>query len=110
MAVLGSVLTATYRTNLRLPAGLPAGADHGAHDSIGAALSIAATLPGRLAAQVTGAAKDAFVDGMHAAVFCSAGLAALTGLAALFALRGVPKVIPERLEEPDPASEPLPIR
>jgi EmrB/QacA subfamily drug resistance transporter len=110
LAVLGSVLTATYRTNLRLPEGLPAGADHGAHDSIGTALSIAATLPGRLAAQVTGAAKDAFVDGMHAAVFCSAGLAALTGLAALFALRSVPKVIPERVEEADPASEPLTIR
>ncbi|MFB9830852.1 hypothetical protein ACFFNX_01430, partial [Actinoallomurus acaciae] len=63
---------------------------------------VAAALPGRLGAEVTGAARHAFVDGMHAAVFCSAGLAALTGLAALFALRGVPKVIPEHVEEADP--------
>jgi EmrB/QacA subfamily drug resistance transporter len=101
MAVLGSVLTAAYRTSLRLPAGLPAGADHDIRDSIGAALQTAATLPVRLSAQVTDAARNAFVDGMHAAVFCSAGLAALTGLAALFALRTVPKVIPEHLEQAD---------
>lgn len=103
MAVLGSVLTAGYRTGLDLPAGLTAGADHAAHDSIGAALRTAATLPVRLGAQVVDAARDAFVTGMHIALFCSAGLAALTGLAALFALRGVPKVIPEHLEEADPA-------
>ncbi|MDN3360037.1 MFS transporter [Actinomadura sp. DC4] len=101
MAVLGSVLTATYRLRLDVPAGLPAGADRGVRDSIGAALETAATLPARLAAQVTGSARLAFVDGMHTAVLCSAGLAALTGVAALFTLRGVPKVIPEHLEEAD---------
>jgi hypothetical protein len=42
---------------------------------------------------------------MHTAVLCSAALSALTGLAALFALRAVPKVIPEHLEEADPAPE-----
>jgi hypothetical protein len=56
-------------------------------------------------AAVTDAARHAFVDGMHTALLCSAGLFALTGLAALFALRGVPKVIPEHLEEADPAPE-----
>ena len=77
MAVLGSVLTAGYRTSLDLPAGLPVGADRGAHDSIGAALQVAATLPGRVAVQVVDAARDAFVTGMHLAILCSAGLAAL---------------------------------
>ncbi|WP_329242703.1 MFS transporter [Actinoallomurus sp. NBC_01490] len=105
MAVLGSVLTAAYRTHLDLPAGLPAGAGRGIRDSIGSAVEVAAALPGRLGAEVTTAARHAFVDGMHAAVFCSAGLAALTGLAALFALRRVPKVIPEHLEEADPLPE-----
>jgi DHA2 family multidrug resistance protein-like MFS transporter len=105
MAVLGSVLTAAYRTSLRLPDGLPKGAGDGVRDSIGGALETATTLPVRLAAQVTDAAQHAFVDGMHTALLCSAGLSALTGLAALFALRSVPKVIPEHLEEADPAPE-----
>ncbi len=108
MAVLGSVLTAAYRIRLDLPAGLPAGAEPGVRDSIGAALEVSATLPVRLAAQVADAARHAFVAGMHTAVLCSAGLAALTGLAALFALRDVPKVIPEHLEEAD--EPPVPAR
>lgn len=109
MAVLGSVLTATYRLRLDVPAGLPAGAGHGVRDSIGAALETAATLPARLAVQVTDAAERAFVDGMHTALLCSAGLAALTGVAALFALRSVPKVIPEYLEEADAVPETSPL-
>jgi hypothetical protein len=105
MAVLGSVVTAAYRTHLDVPAGLPAGADGGVRDSLGSALQIAASLPARLGTEVAGAARHAFVDGMHAAVLCSAGLAALTALAALFALRSVPKVIPEHVEEADPLPE-----
>jgi DHA2 family multidrug resistance protein-like MFS transporter len=105
MAVLGSVLTAAYRTSLDLPAGLPAGAVSSARDSIGSALEAASMLSARFAGPVVDAARHAFVTGMHAAVFCSAGLAALTGLAALFTLRSVPKVIPEHLEEADPAPE-----
>jgi len=105
MAVLGSVLTAAYRTSLNVPAGLSTSAGHGVRDSIGSALETAGSLPARLAAQVLDAADHAFVTGMHAAVFCSAGLAALTGLAALFTLRRVPKIIPEHLEEGDPAPE-----
>jgi len=107
MAVLGSVLTATYRISLDVPAGVSAGDDRGIRDSIGSALQTAATLPARLAAQVTDASQHAFVNGMHIAVLCSAGLAALTGLAALFTLRGVPKVIPEHVEEADEMPESL---
>ena len=43
----------------------------------------------------------AFVDGMHIALYCSAGLALLTGLFALITLRNVPKVIPEYVEQSD---------
>jgi hypothetical protein len=97
MAVLGS--SCGYRTGLDLPAGLTPAAGHAAHDSIGAALRTAGTLPVRLGSQVVEAAGHAFMTGMHLAVFCSAGLAALTGLAALFALRRVPKVIPDHAAE-----------
>ena len=101
MAVLGSVLSAAYRISLDVPAGVPAGAEPGIRDSIGSALQTAATLPVRLAAEVTDASKHAFVTGMHISLLCSAGLAGLTGLAALVTLRGVPKVIPEHIEEAD---------
>jgi DHA2 family multidrug resistance protein-like MFS transporter len=98
MAVLGSVLNAVYRSSLDLPAGLPADAGHGLRDSLGAALEIAATLPTRLAAQVVDSARHAYVDGMHAALLCSAGFAAVVAVAALVTLRSVPKVIPEHID------------
>jgi len=95
MAILGSVLNAVYRSTVEIPSGLPAGAAHGVQDSLGAALQTAASLPARLAVQVTEAARLAFVHGMHAAVLCSAAFAAVVALAALRTLRGVPKVISE---------------
>lgn len=100
MAVLGSVLNAVYRTTLDLPAGVPAPAASAARDSLGAALQAAAQLPGTVGAEVAGAAREAFVDGMHAALLCSAGFAALVAVFALVTLRNVPKVIPEA-QEPD---------
>jgi MFS transporter, DHA2 family, multidrug resistance protein len=104
-AVLGSVLNAVYRDRLDLPAGLPAGAEHGLRDSLGAALEIATALPTRLAAQVIDGARHAYVDGMHAALLCSAGFAAVVAVAALVTLRGVPKVIPEHTDESPESSE-----
>ncbi|TDD64972.1 MFS transporter [Actinomadura rubrisoli] len=93
MAVLGSVLNAVYRNTLDMPANVPAPAASAARDSLTGAVRAAAGLPDRLAAQVTGAAREAFVDGMHAALLCSAGLAALVAVFALATLRNVPKVI-----------------
>ncbi|MFA1539061.1 MFS transporter [Actinomadura monticuli] len=101
MAVLGSVLTAVYRNALDLPAGVPAPAAAAARDSLSAALQSAAHLPAALAGQVGAAARTAFVDGMHAALMCSAGMAALVAVFALVSLRNVPKVI----EEADEAGE-----
>jgi DHA2 family multidrug resistance protein-like MFS transporter len=99
MAILGSVLNAVYRNTVEVPAGLPAGADHAVRDSLSSALQTATALPAHLAQQVTEAARLAFVDGMHAALLCSAGFAAVVALAALRTLRGVPKVIPEDSDE-----------
>jgi predicted MFS family arabinose efflux permease len=101
MAVLGSVLTAVYRNDVKVPAGLSPAAAHSVRDSLGSALDTARNLPGRLGAEVTDLARHAFVDGMHTALYCSAGLALLTGLAALITLRNVPKVIPEYVEQSD---------
>ncbi|WP_433472831.1 MFS transporter [Spirillospora sp. CA-142024] len=103
MAILGSVLNAVYRNVLDLPAGVPAPAASAARDSLGAALQAAANLPGTVAAQVAAAARTAFVDGMHAALLCSAAFAALVAVFALITLRNVPKVIPES-EEAEPVT------
>ncbi|WP_395105008.1 MFS transporter [Actinomadura sp. SCN-SB] len=93
LAVLGSVLNAVYRGTVALPEGLPAGAAHAAGDSLSGAIGAAAVLPARLAGPVAGAARDAFMNGMHAALACSAGLAAAVAVFALVALRDVPKMI-----------------
>jgi hypothetical protein len=93
LAVLGSVLNGTYRHSLHVPEGLSAQDAHRVRDSLGAALERAAALPGHLAGTVATAARQAFVDGMHVAAVCSAGLAAIVAVSALFALRSVPKVI-----------------
>lgn len=103
MAILGSVLTAVYRNVIDLPAGVPAPAAAAARDSLAAALQAAAHLPGAAGAQVAETARAAFVDGMHAALTCSAGFAAMVAVFALVTLRNVPKVIPdaEETEESD---------
>ncbi|MCT9932852.1 MFS transporter [Planotetraspora sp. A-T 1434] len=95
IAVLGSVLNSTYRNGLALPAGLPAGAEAQIRDTLGGALRAAATLPRDVAGAVTEAAKQAFVEGLHATVLTGAAILLCLAVAALFALRGVPKVIPE---------------
>ncbi|CNE70964.1 major facilitator transporter [Mycobacterium tuberculosis] len=100
MAILGSILTAVYRNVLDLPAGLPAPAASAARDSLAGALQAAAQLPASLAGQVAAASREAFVDGMHAALVCSAACAAVVAVFALVTLRNVPKVI-EEAEEPD---------
>ncbi|WP_433337072.1 MFS transporter [Spirillospora sp. CA-294931] len=93
MAVLGSVLNAVYRDSLTLPADSPPQA----RDSLASALQATAALPPEAAAHLTTAAREAFVDGMHAALFLSAAFAALIALASLYTLRTVPKVIPDPL-------------
>ena len=103
LAVLGSILNATYRGDIKVPAGVPATVEPHVRDSIGTALQSAATLPGQLAAEVVGAARQAYVDGMHVALWCSAAMALAIAATALFTLRGVPKVIPEHLDEIDQA-------
>jgi MFS transporter, DHA2 family, multidrug resistance protein len=95
MAILGSVLNAVYRGSLDLPGDLPADARHGARDSLGGAIDGIAGLPAQVAQQVVGAARHAFVDGMHVAALSSAGLAVVAGVLALATLRRVPAVIPD---------------
>ncbi|WTW92588.1 MFS transporter [Streptomycetaceae bacterium NBC_01309] len=93
MALLGSILNAVYRTSVDVPADVPESARGAVEDSIGAAQHSAASMPADLGTRVVDASRDAFVTGMHVALLTSAALALASGVAALFLLRDVPKVL-----------------
>ena len=72
IAVIGSIMTAIYRSHLTV-AGVPASVLDKARDS----LAVASRIGGPVSAQ----ANTAFVDGIHIALLAAAGTAALAALA-----------------------------
>ncbi|QWF80229.1 MFS transporter [Amycolatopsis sp. CA-230715] len=93
IAILGSVLTAVYRSRLDLP-GFP----DSAKETLGSTVAFAQQLPA--AGPVIRHAQEAFMTGLQTTMYVSAGLLAVLGVVALIGLRGVPKVI----EEPEPVA------
>ena len=100
IAILGSVGTAVYRTEVGdlLPTGIPAEVANAARDTLGGALAIAQTLSDSLGAALVAAAQTAFVDAIHFVAAVSAVGAIVTAIAAAVALRNVPA-------RPEPAAE-----
>jgi DHA2 family multidrug resistance protein-like MFS transporter len=92
IAILGSVGTAVYRTEVgdMLPSGIPAEAAEAARDTLGGALAIAQTLPDALASGLVAAAQTAFVDALHLVAAVAAVGAVVTAILAAVALRSVP--------------------
>jgi DHA2 family multidrug resistance protein-like MFS transporter len=94
-AILGSILTASYQGNLRLPAGVselaPAAATSHAGETLAGAVELAGLLPGPLGDAVTAAARTAFDSGVH--VTAAIALVLMSGACVLAAvvLRTVPK-------------------
>jgi DHA2 family multidrug resistance protein-like MFS transporter len=72
-AVLGGILTATYRGELRVPEGVPAADGAAARETLAGALEVAGRLPDSLGAALTESARHAFDSGV---VFTS-GVAAV---------------------------------
>ncbi|MFF4988950.1 MFS transporter [Streptosporangium saharense] len=95
IAVLGSVLNGAYRDGLHLPSGVPGQLAGQVGESLGGALEIAATLPAQVAEALVRAARLAFLEGMRTTLVTGAALLAVLAVAVLFALRGVPREIPE---------------
>jgi DHA2 family multidrug resistance protein-like MFS transporter len=91
IAILGSIGTAVYRSQLTmsLPAGVPSGAADVARGTLGGAVGVAAQLPGQVGDALLVAARDAFVQGLHLAAGISAVIALASAVAALVALRRV---------------------
>jgi EmrB/QacA subfamily drug resistance transporter len=84
IAVIGSVLTATYRSHLQLPGASPAVVSQ-ARDSFGVAVHLGGT--------VTTHAQSAFVSGMHAALYVASGAAILGAVVVAVLLRGTEKYL-----------------
>ncbi|GIH24259.1 MFS transporter [Acrocarpospora phusangensis] len=95
IAVLGSVIGGLYSQRLTPPPGLPAGVAEAAGESLGGAFKVAATLPPDLAEALVGAAQRTYIDSMQVSALTGACLLAVLSLTVLYALRGVPKEIPE---------------
>ena len=104
IAILGAAGAAVYHSRLNgsLPTGLPADAARAAHDTLGGAVTVAARLPGRPAAELLASGRAAFADGMHLAAVV--GLVFMVGAAlAAHRLMGhlqVAAPAPERADEP----------
>ena len=99
VAVIGSVFSSIYGS--RIVGALrgkpvPAGVVSAAKSSLGAALGIAAHLPHQLARAFTDLAKNAFIDGFHAALYVGAAAVAVGTLVALIFLPAEPN--PDDLE------------
>ncbi|HTV71710.1 MAG TPA: MFS transporter [Rhizobiaceae bacterium] len=101
IAVLGSVAAAIYRLTVAdtLPAGLPQDIAVAARDTLGGAISGAATLEPALAAAMTEAARAAYASAFSVAALISAAILAGTALLALIVLRDLAPIGAEA--EPD---------
>jgi DHA2 family multidrug resistance protein-like MFS transporter len=86
VAVVGSAFNSAYTANMETAvAVLPSNVAAAASNSIGAAGRIAAELPSEAAADLLGAAQQAFVDAMGAAIFFPIAIALIgAALVALF--------------------------
>ncbi|KND43764.1 MULTISPECIES: MFS transporter [Streptomyces] len=101
IAVLGSVLSTAYRSDIEHQ--LPAGAPHAAAESIEATLGLAARL-GERGEALVGPAHDAFLHAMHVTALCGAGVALIGAVAMAVFLPGRPKGGQEGKEEPELAA------
>jgi EmrB/QacA subfamily drug resistance transporter len=93
IAVLGSVLTAGYRGDLRLPAGLTGGQSATARESVSGGVQTGDRLAGATGQHVVDAARQAFTDSLHTTTLIAASIMLLGAFAALYALRNVPAVL-----------------
>jgi DHA2 family multidrug resistance protein-like MFS transporter len=83
IAILGSIGTAVYRA--RLDDHLP----DAARETLSGAVTTAAHLPQPAAGQVLGAAREAFVGGLHTVAWAGAGIMLFAAVVALVFLRGL---------------------
>ena len=91
IAILGSVVTAVYRTVMAsaLPMGVPSVVSDAARDTLGAAAAIAASLPERTGAALLAVAREAFTDAVVVTATVSAVLVIAAALVTAVGLHDV---------------------
>ena len=115
LSILGLIGLAIYRSRIAesLPAGVPPDAVAAARDTLGAAVEVAASLPGVTGDALLRAAQGAFVEGMQIAALISVVVSIIVAVIAFVGLRHVPptKVEPlgvEQSGDQPPAAAPSP--
>ncbi|WP_348787398.1 MFS transporter [Leifsonia sp. NPDC080035] len=88
-ATLGSIIIASYRAAIELPAGLAAGQAAAAGDTLGGAVKVAEALPAGAAAELLASARHAFDSGVGVTASIGVGLMLTAAALALIALRRV---------------------
>ena len=86
-AVLGSILTASYRSNVQLPAGLTAEQAAAAGETLSGASTVAEQLPQGAAIQLMGTARHAFDTGVITTSALGVGVALAAAVLVLVAMR-----------------------
>ncbi|MDQ1127496.1 DHA2 family multidrug resistance protein-like MFS transporter [Microbacterium sp. SORGH_AS 505] len=87
-AVLGGILTALYRSGIRLPEGVPADAADAARQTLGGAVTVAEGLPAGLGQRVLDAAASAFDSGVGVTSIIGAVLVVCAAVIAATTLKG----------------------
>ena len=106
VAVLGSVLSASYRSHIEgALRALPAGARDAAAESIGGLQLVAERLPAAAREQLLAAGRGAFIDAMHVTALGSALVALLGSVVVAIWLPG--KAATRSYDAPEQAREPV---
>ncbi len=113
LSILGLIGVAIYRTRIAeaLPPGVPPEAAEAAKDTLGAAVEVAAGLPGEAGRALLLAAQGAFVDGMQIAALISVALSIVVAVITFVGLRHVPPTREEPLgteQGGEPVHDPAP--
>jgi DHA2 family multidrug resistance protein-like MFS transporter len=100
MAVLGSIGTAVYRSDLAVsaPAHTPRHALGVARDTLGGAVTVSGRLPGRLGAELLEAARAAFTHGLNDAALAASIILVLAAVLSAMFFRGVRVESPAAVE------------
>ncbi|MFI6684677.1 MFS transporter [Streptomyces sp. NPDC050485] len=101
IALLGSVMNAAYAPGLASVGGVPVKASAAAADSLGEAYDVADHLGGPAGEALRGAARNAFVHGLHVTLFVSAALLLLGAVAGL----RLPRIMDCSVAGPESAPE-----
>ncbi|HEX6676559.1 MAG TPA: MFS transporter [Actinomycetes bacterium] len=104
IAILGVVGTATYRGRVAdaVPAAVPPHLARAARDTLGGAVAVAGQLPDQLGTALLGAARQAFILGLHLAFAVSAGFTLAVAILAAVLLRHLrPGAEPQARPDPE---------